>query len=205
MTKERTVGVVLYPGFESLDVYGPVEAFGSVPGLFRVVTVAERAGPVPSAQGPRTLADHGFADAPRLDVIVVPGGIGTNDQVGNSVLLDWLAQRAREAEVVTSVCTGSWLLAAAGLLDGLRATSNKMFFAGAREHGKGVEWIPKARWVEDGKFVTSSGVSAGTDMALHVVARLAGAEVAENIARAMEWTWTKDPADDPFAVAWGLA
>jgi transcriptional regulator GlxA family with amidase domain len=205
MAEERTVGVVLYPGFESLDVYGPVEAFGCVPGFFRVLMVAERAGPVLSAQGPRTLADHGFADAPRLDVILVPGGIGTNDQVGNRVLLDWLVQRARDAEVVTSVCSGSWLLAAAGLLDGRRATSNKMFFAAALEHGKNVEWVRKARWVEDGKFVTSSGVSAGTDMALQVVARLAGAEVAENVARAMEWTWTKDPADDPFAAAWGLA
>jgi transcriptional regulator GlxA family with amidase domain len=106
---------------------------------------------------------------------------------------------------VTSVCSGSWLLAAAGLLDGRRATSNKMFFAGAREHGKNVDWVAKARWVEDGKFVTSSGVSAGTDMALHVVARLAGADVAENVARAMEYTWTKDPADDPFAAVWGLA
>jgi transcriptional regulator GlxA family with amidase domain len=205
MAEERTVGVVLYPGFESLDVYGPVEAFGCMPGFFRVLMVAEQAGPVMSAQGPRTVADHGFADAPKLDVLLVPGGIGTNDQVGNRTLLAWLVERARDAEVVTSVCSGSWLLAAAGLLDGRRATSNKMFFAGAREHGKGVDWVPKARWVEDGKFVTSSGVSAGTDMALHVVARLAGRDVAENVARAMEYTWETNPENDPFASVWGLA
>jgi transcriptional regulator GlxA family with amidase domain len=205
MTDERTVGVVLYPGFESLDVYGPVEAFGCLPGLFRVLMVAERPGPVASTQGPRTLADHGLADCPRLDVLLVPGGLGTREQVENRALLDWLERRAEEAQVVASVCTGSWLLARAGLLDGRRATTNKMFFAGAREHGPRVTWVPKARWVEDGKFVTSSGVSAGTDMALHVVARLAGRETADNVARAMEYEWHTDAAHDPFAAVWGLA
>ncbi len=205
MPEERTVGVVLFPGFESLDVYGPVEAFGCLPGLFRVLMVAERAGPVPSAQGPRTLADHGFADCPPLEVILVPGGFGTREQVGNQALLDWLVRRAADASVVASVCTGSWLLARAGLLDGRRATTNKMFFAGALEHGPRVDWVAKARWVEDGKFVTSSGVSAGTDMALQVVARLVGRETADNVARAMEYEWHTDAAHDPFATAWGLA
>lgn len=205
MAEDRTVGVVLYPEFESLDVYGPVEAFGCLPGLFRVLMVAERAGPVVSAQGPRSVADHGFADCPRLDVILVPGGIGTREQVENKALLDWLVARAPEAQFVTSVCTGSWLLARAGLLDGRRATTNKMFFSGAHEHGPRVTWVPKARWVEDGKFVTSSGVSAGTDMALQVVAHLAGRETAENVARAMEYEWHTDAGHDPFAAVWGLA
>ncbi len=202
---EHTVGVVLYPGFESLDVFGPVEAFGCIPGLFRVVTVAEEPGPVASGQGPRTLADHGFADCPPLDVLVVPGGIGTPQQIENPTLLAWLTRRAAETPLVASVCTGSWLLARAGLLDGRRATSNKMFFANAREYGRNVTWIPRARWVEDGRFLTSSGVSAGTDMALHVVAKLAGADVAERVANAMEWTWVRDAREDPFADVWGAA
>src|SRR5262245_57062727 len=105
MADERTVGVLLYPCFESLDVTGPVEAFGCVSGLFRVVMVAEQAGPVASGQGPRTLADHGFADCPRLDVIVVPGGMGTPEQVENRTLLEWLRGRAEDAEIVASVCT----------------------------------------------------------------------------------------------------
>jgi transcriptional regulator GlxA family with amidase domain len=204
MAAERTVGIVLYPVFETLDVYGPVEVFGSLPGLFRVVTVAEEAGPVTSAQGPRTIADHGLDDCPPLDVVLVPGGFGTREQVDNRRLLDWLVWRAEGAEVVASVCTGSWVLARTGLLDGRRATTNKMFFAGAREHGPRVDWIPQARWVEDGKFATSSGVSAGTDMALALVARLVDRATAENVARAMEYTWHTEAADDPFAAAWGL-
>jgi transcriptional regulator GlxA family with amidase domain len=204
MADEHTVGVVLFPRFETLDAFGPVEVFGCLPGLFRVLTVAEHAGAVPSAQGPRVVADHGFADCPRLDVLLVPGGDGTREQLESPAMLAWLVERAADATVVTSVCTGSWLLARAGLLDGRRATSNKMFFSGAREQGPRVDWVPRARWVEDGKFVTSSGVSAGTDMALAVVARLVGRETAENVARAMEYTWHTDAAVDPFAAAWGL-
>jgi transcriptional regulator GlxA family with amidase domain len=201
---ERTVGVVLFPGFELLDVFGPLEAFGNLPGMFRVVLVAEQAGPVASAQGPRAVADHGFADCPHLDVILVPGGIGTRDEAENPTLLRWLGRRAAEAEVVTSVCTGAALLARDGVLDGRRATTNKAFFQWVADQGPKVEWVRAARWVEDGKFATSSGVSAGIDMALAVIARLVGREVSENVARAMEYEWHTDATWDPFAKAWGL-
>jgi len=201
---ERTVGVVLFPGFELLDVFGPLEAFGNLPGMFRVLLVAERAGPVASAQGPRALADHGFADCPHLDLILVPGGIGTREEAENPALLGWLARRGAEAEVVTSVCTGTALLARAGLLDGRRATTNKAFFQWVADQGPKVEWVRAARWVEDGKFATSSGVSAGIDMALAVIARLEGREVSENVARAMEYEWHTDADWDPFAKIWGL-
>jgi transcriptional regulator GlxA family with amidase domain len=201
---ERTLGVVLFPGFELLDVFGPLEAFGNLPGMFRVVMIAERAGPVASAQGPRAVSEHGFADCPHLDLILVPGGLGTREQVENRALLDWLARRGAEAEVVTSVCTGAGVLAAAGLLDGRRATTNKAFFQWVADQGPGVEWVRAARWVEDGKFVTSSGVSAGIDMALAVIARLEGREVSENVARAMEYEWHTDADWDPFAKVWEL-
>jgi transcriptional regulator GlxA family with amidase domain len=201
---ERTVGVVLFPGFELLDVFGPLEAFGNLPGMFRVVLIAEQAGPVASAQGPRAVADHGFADCPHLDVFLVPGGIGTRDEAENPTLLRWLGRRAAEAEVVTSVCTGAALLARAGVLDGRRATTNKAFFQWVADQGPKVEWVRAARWVEDGKFATSSGVSAGIDMALAVIARLVGREVSENVARAMEYEWHTDATWDPFAKAWGL-
>jgi transcriptional regulator GlxA family with amidase domain len=201
---ERTVGVVLFPGFELLDVFGPLEAFGNLPGMFRVVLVAEQAGPVASAQGPRAVADHGFVDCPHLDVVLVPGGIGTRDEAENPTLLGWLGRRAAEAEVVTSVCTGAALLARAGVLDGKRATTNKAFFQWVADQGPKVTWVRAARWVEDGKFATSSGVSAGIDMALAVIARLVGREVSENVARAMEYEWHTDATWDPFAMAWGL-
>ena len=100
--------------------------------------------------------------------------------------------------MVTSVCTGSALLARAGLLDGLKATTNKQFFALARMQSEAVDWVEAARWVDSGKYVTSSGVSAGMDMTLAVIARTWGEDAAENAARFAEYTWQRDPADDPF-------
>lgn len=199
---QRTLGVILYPGFELLDVFGPLEAFGNLPEFFRVVMIAEGAGPVASAQGPRVATDASLADCPRLDLILVPGGIGSREQVENRTLLDWIARRAAEAEVVASVCTGSAILARAGLLDGRRATSNKAFFGWVAGQGPGVVWVGRARWVEDGKFATSSGVSAGIDMALALIARLVDAETAETLARAMEYDWHRDADWDPFAAIW---
>jgi transcriptional regulator GlxA family with amidase domain len=97
-----------------------------------------------------------------------------------------------------SVCSGSAILAKAGLLDGRRATSNKQFFDLARAQSAGVRWVEQARWVEDGPFATSSGVSAGTDMALAVIAKLYGREVAQEIADSTEYEWQQDSTRDPF-------
>lgn len=202
MASRKTVGVLLFEGFELLDVFGPLEAWGmhaEISGACTIVTAAEKAGAVKSAQGPRAMADYALADCPPLGVILVPGGIGTRREVNNAALLEWLRRRAAEAEVVTSVCTGAALLARAGLLDGRRATSNKFAFKWVTEQGPAVEWVRQARWVEDGKFATSSGVSAGIDMTLAVIARLAGAETAEQIAIRMEYEWHRDPSWDPFA------
>jgi transcriptional regulator GlxA family with amidase domain len=173
--------------------------FGALGPELRILTVAEQPGPVASFQGPRTLAEHGFADCPPLDLLLLPGGLGTLEQLGNEALLGFLRNRAPRAEVTMSVCSGSALLAKAGLLDGRRATSNKMFFDLARSQGPKVDWVTEARWVEDGPWVTSSGVSAGTDMALAVVARLHGRERAERIAAYTEYEWHSDPGRDPFA------
>jgi putative intracellular protease/amidase len=194
----RTLGAVLYDQFELLDLYGPLEMFGSLGPELRIVTFAEKAGPVASAQGPRTLAEQTFADAPKLDLILVPGGIGTLSQLGNPALLEFLVQRAAQAEVTMSVCSGSALLAKAGLLDGRRATSNKQFFDLARSQSAKVDWVTEARFVEDGPFATSSGVSAGIDMALAVIARLYGEPRAQLIADATEYEWQTDPTRDPF-------
>jgi len=202
---QRTLGVVLYPGFELLDTYGPLEAFGHLPEAFRIVQVAEQAGPVASAQGPRVMPDATLAEAPKLDWLLVPGGIGTRAEVDNAKLVDWLRARAATAERVASVCTGAALLARAGLLDGRRATSNKAVFSWVTSQGPRVTWVPEARWVHDGKFSTSSGVSAGIDMTLDLIAKHVNADTSEALARAMEYEWHRDPAWDPFAKIWGLA
>ncbi len=197
--KTRTLGIVLYPDFELLDVYGPVEMFGGCGKRIKLVMVAQKAGPVKSAQGPKVVADYGFDDCPKLDLILVPGGRGTIPQLTNKSMLAWLPQRAEQAEITMSVCSGSALLAKAGLLDGRRATSNKQYFQFAVTNGPKVTWIKEARWVDDGNRVTSSGVSAGMDMALHVIARLYGEELAQKIADGTEYQWHRDANVDPFA------
>jgi len=194
----RTLGAILYEGFELLDVYGPLEMFGSVGPELRIVTVAQQAGPVASTQGPKTLAQYGFADCPALDLILLPGGIGTLAELQNPVMLDFLRQSSATAHITMSVCSGSAILAKAGLLDGRHATSNKQFFSLATSQSEKVTWVEQARWVEDGNMVTSSGVSAGIDMALAVIARLYGPERAEQIAAWTEYEWHQNASWDPF-------
>ena len=196
--KTRTLGTVLYEDFEVLDLYGPLEMFGSIGAELLIVTVAEKTGPVASFQRPKTIAEFDFASAPKLDLILLPGGFGTIPQLENPAMLDFLRRRTATAEVTMSVCSGSAILAKAGLLDGRRATSNKQFFDLARAQSTAVRWVEQARWVEDGPFATSSGVSAGTDMALAVIAKIYGREVAQEIADSTEYEWQQDSTRDPF-------
>src|SRR5262249_26650801 len=137
--KTRTLGAVLYEDFELLDLYGPLEMFGSIGAELRIVTVAEKTGPVASFQRPQSVAEFDFASAPMLDLILLPGGFGTIPQLENPAMLDFLRRRAATAEVTMSVCSGSAILAKAGLLDGRRATSNKQFFDLARAQGAAVK------------------------------------------------------------------
>ncbi len=200
-----SLGALLYPGFEMLDLFGPLEMF-SMLGSERVniQTVAQQPGPVAAAlgpevgAGPQVVAAYGFDEAPALDALLVPGGFGTIGELSNDALLNFIRARAAGARVVASVCTGSALLARAGVLDGRRATSNKQVFELARQQSDRVVWVERARWVEDGPFFTSSGVSAGTDMSLAIIARLFGADAAETVMKAAEYTWHRDPDDDPF-------
>jgi transcriptional regulator GlxA family with amidase domain len=173
--------------------------FGNVGEPLRVLLVAERAGEVASSAGPKAVAEHGFVDCPRLDLILVPGGIGTLHELENETLLAWLRKRSAEAEITASVCSGSAILARAGLLDGHRATSNKQFFGLATAQSDAVDWVWEARWVDDGAVVTSSGVSAGIDMSLALIERLFGGAEAERIAALTEDEWHREASRDPFA------
>ena len=193
------LGTIFYNDFEMLDAYGPLEMFGALGDKIELVTIAEMAGNVASSAGPKTVADYGYADAPELDLILLPGGIGTIAELQNEALLDFLKQRCPRSQVTMSVCTGSALLAKAGLLDGMAATTNKMFFELARSQGDLVQWQEAARWVDAGQYVTSSGVSAGTDMALAVIQRIFGSELAEQVMNYTEYQWHRDAASDPFA------
>jgi transcriptional regulator GlxA family with amidase domain len=200
----RKVTAVLFNGFELLDVFGPLEVFGVISDHFQIQLIGPASGSVQSAQGPQAVADCAYHDAPPCDVVLIPGGIGTRELVQDRPFLDWLAGWATPAEYTVSVCTGSAVLAAAGLITGYRATSNKRAFGWVSQQGIDVEWIPEARWVEDRNRWTSSGVAAGIDMTLALVARLHGAAFASTLADRIEHDWHQDPSWDPFARKNGL-
>ena len=201
---EYRVGALVFPGFELLDLFGPLEMFGMYPEVFSIQLVAQDPIPVASSQGPVSLPDGCFNDGQHFDLLLVPGGAGTRREVSNDDLSQWLRARADDTRWITSVCTGSALLAASGLLDGRRATTNKNAFNWVSGFGSGVEWIEQARWVHDGRFYTASGVSAGIDMSLSVIADLLGESAAIQAADWGEYLWNRDPADDPFAIKAGL-
>lgn len=204
MKSKRSIGVVLFHEFELLDVFGPLEMYGMVADDFDICMVAEKGGEIASRQGPKSVVECLFSEERQYDILLVPGGMGTRNEVNNRVMLNWLRSQSTNAEYVTSVCTGSALLAKAGILDGIRATTNKMAFEWATAQSSDVIWAKQARWVEDGKFFTSSGVSAGMDMSLAVIATILGHEIAEQAATWAEYDWHRDADWDPFAKVHGL-
>lgn len=204
LSPRRRVVVVLFDRFELLDVFGPLELLGILPEHFEISLVGSELGPIPSDQGPRVIAEHSYGDAPQPDIVLVPGGIGTRALARDQAFCRWLSTWAAQAELVTSVCTGAGLLAACGLLDGYRATSNKASFAWVRQQGPLVDWVVEARWVEDRNRWTSSGVAAGMDMTLALIARLHSPALAHEVADKVELEWHKDASWDPFAAKNGL-
>ena len=193
-----SVNVLLFDGFETLDAFGPVDILHRI-GDWRLRYISARGGDVRSAQNffVRTEAAD---EADTAGALLLPGGMGTRALVNDAAFLALLKRLAENATYCLSVCTGSALLAACGVLDGRRATSNKRAFAWAASCGERVLWQPKARWTVDGKFCTSSGVSAGMDMALGFVADRFGGEKADEIARTIEYVRNSNPDCDPFAV-----
>jgi transcriptional regulator GlxA family with amidase domain len=189
-----TTGILLFDGAEELDFVGPLEVFGMArQDGDRVVTIAQTAEPVRANLGLRVLPDHTLGDAPPLDVLVVPGGLGTRKEADNAVLLDWIKQAAAGCTWLTSVCTGSMLLEAAGVVDRLNVTTHWAMIDTFREKGT-VNVLDSRRYVRHGNVVTAAGVSAGIDMSLWVVGQLYGIDHARNVQRMMEY----DPAP-PYA------
>jgi transcriptional regulator GlxA family with amidase domain len=190
--KSWNTAIVLFDEVEVLDFTGPFEVF-SVTGRrqnlqpFTVYTVAEQRRPVLARNRLSVNPGYGFADCPVPDILLVPGGYGTRREMRNAVMLEWVLSRAREAELVLSVCTGALILGAAGLLDGLQATTHHLAFDELRSVAPRADVRINARVVDNGRVVLSSGVSAGIDMALHVVARLLGDAQARETASYMEY------------------
>jgi transcriptional regulator GlxA family with amidase domain len=200
--ERRRVGILVFDDVEVLDFCGPFEVFSVTrlneerrredPSPFEVLLVAQQAGVVTAAGALKVIPDATLVACPALDVLVVPGGWGTRREMHNAELLAWIAQRGRQVETLTSVCTGAMLLGHAGLLDGRRATT----------HWRSLDWMSESfpqvtveralHVVEDGHVVTSAGISAGIDMALRVVARYHGDAIARATARQMEYPFPDD-------------
>jgi len=197
--KSKRVGIVIFDDVEVLDFCGPFEVFSAVrlnedkrreePSPFEVLLVAEKSATVYASGGMQVIPHHTFHTCPRLDVLVVPGGWGTRRELENPAMLGWLRQRAAEVETLTSVCTGSMLLGFAGLLDGRHATTHWKSLDWMRDSFPSVTVAYDQHVVEDGRLLTSAGISAGIDMALKAVARCCGETVARATAKHMEYPY----------------
>jgi transcriptional regulator GlxA family with amidase domain len=188
----RNIAIVIFNGAEELDYVGPWEVFTMLKyaeeDSVNVFTVSQEGGVVTSAKGLRVLADHSFLNCPRPDILLVPGGMGTRIESENPVLLQFARTAAENAELVTSVCTGAFVLAAAGLLEGKRATTHWASIESLRNRTEGkTTVVDNERFVDEGRVITAAGVSAGIDMALHIVGRLWSPETARTVQKYMEY------------------
>jgi transcriptional regulator GlxA family with amidase domain len=196
----RNVAILLFDEVEVLDFAGPFEIF-SVTGLrgggekpFNVYTVAEKPGTISARNNLIVQPHYTIADCPPPDLFVIPGGYGSRAAMRNPAILDWVRRQHEQSELTLSVCTGALVLGAVGLLDGLQATTHYGSYDLLAEVAPQTTVIRGVRYVDNGKVITSAGVQAGMDMALHVVARLLGNEVARETAHYIEYEWEPERA-----------
>jgi transcriptional regulator GlxA family with amidase domain len=192
----RTVGILIFDDVEVLDFCGPFEVFSVArhpdhpdeqDALFHAVTIAEEDRIINCRGGLLVQPHFTIANHPDLDIVVVPGGKGTRRERYNRNLLDWITLQDQKIELLTSVCTGSFLLAEAGKLDGLSATTHWASVEPMQETYDSISMQENTRFVDQGRIITSAGISAGIDMSLHIVERLHGPEAAAYTARRMEY------------------
>lgn len=189
---KKNIAILLFDDVEVLDFAGPFEVFAVADELrghamFNVFTVAENVGTVRARNGLKVVPHFAREDCPTPHVLIVPGGFGTRALLHKPALLEWLRLKAKHAEMLMSVCTGALVLAKAGLLDGLRATTHHGSFELLRTLAPRTEVVESDRFVDNGHILTAAGISAGIDCSLHVVGRLLGPETADETARYMEY------------------
>jgi transcriptional regulator GlxA family with amidase domain len=193
--KKRNAAILIFDDVEVLDFAGPFEVFSVTNelndySLLNVYTVARNKAPVTARNGLSVNPDYSISEAPPPDILIVPGGSGTRPILGQPDLLSWIQQTSLAAEKTLSVCTGALLLAKVGLLDGLKCTTHHSAFDLLGEIAPGTEVVRKARFVDNGKVITSAGISAGLDMSLYVIEMLYGQKAAQATAEYMEYRRT---------------
>jgi transcriptional regulator GlxA family with amidase domain len=207
-------GVALFPGFQAIDVFGPIDAFNLMSWSYEMnlSILAETLDPVTTLTKAANKSSHFFEtvnpthtfdDAPPIEVLLVPGGLGTFDDTVNPTI-EFVRKTYPKLRYLITVCTGSGVAARAGVLDGKRATTNKATWQSIVALGPNTNWIPHARWVVDGNVWTSSGVSAGIDAAFDFIKHVYGNETATNIANSMEYERHQNPDWDPFAAIYNV-
>lgn len=192
------VAILLFGEFETLDVFGPVEIFGRLKDDYKVKFYSLPGGAISNSHGVAINTSKLEEIKEGADIFLIPGGYGTRTEVANDPLIKFIRQISEVSGYVLTVCTGTALLARTGLLDFKKATSNKRAFDWVMTNGENVHWVRKARWVVDGKFHTSSGVTAGMDMTLDFIKGVNGIETARRVADEIEYAWSEESTDDPF-------
>jgi len=196
------VSILVFDAVEALDFAGPYEVFTTasrVHGrthpdaatLFDVSCVSRDGQPIQARAGLRVLPEHSFADNPACNVLIVPGGV-VDAAIADPATLEWIARTSGESQITASVCTGAFLLAASGVLRSGRVTTHWEDVADLRARFPALTVVEGPRWIDNGALLTSAGISAGIDMSLHLVARLAGQALAERTARQMDYRWLMD-------------
>lgn len=191
---QRHLAILLFDEVEVLDFAGPFEVFSVTQWQieakpFRVSLVAQNPGPVMARNNFSVNPHYTLENHPPVDIILIPGGFGTRKEMHNHIVIDWVRKQAASVELVLSVCTGSLVLGAAGILDGLPATTHHLRYDLLKQTAPACQVKEYQRFVDAGKVITSSGIAAGIDMSFHVVARLLGDAVAKETAEYMEYPW----------------
>jgi len=184
--KTPTVAVLLFDHVEIIDFAGPWEVFGGAG--YKVFTVAEKSDPVNTVYGQKIVADYTFDNSPKADVLLVPGG-GTRDAVNNPKLIAWVQKNAKDSTYVMSVCTGAFILAKAELLDGLSATTVRGGIDNLAKAGRNIKTVYDKRYVDNGKIITTAGLSSGIDGAFYLVSKMMGKGTAQQVALGLEYKW----------------
>ncbi|MDP7989107.1 DJ-1/PfpI family protein [Bacillus sp. MHSD_36] len=192
MINKWSVGIFLFNDVEVLDFAGPFEVF-SVTEVdkekpFTVYTVSQNGEMITARNGLKVKPDYSIEDLPTVDILIIPGGKGAREnEVKNDTIINWVRQQMTEVKLMTSVCTGALLLAKAGLLDGLKATTHWASIQTLKKDFPNVEVMENVKFVDEGHIITSAGISAGINMSFHIVKNLLGVEIAEDTAKSMEY------------------